>query len=376
MKRFFQTILVSLIAVGAQSADLSIARIDSIADVRTAAIAAYRKKELQLAANLYKQSVAMGDSSIVPFYNLACCYGRMGRADSCHMALKEALERGYPDYMELGTDPDLQLLRTDAEAFNALWQKAFANSYGKVLTQNYDGLLMQTILQKDTARIPFLLTPGHRGRAQLDAAANALQAADTLLRFSNVADAKVLTEKGRLEKRELKYTDNHFVTSEEFVYEFPIPFFDADFAQLLAHNSLHVRQHNVDHLYVYLDSIFLQRNELHIEKNFPLPALTDSVMVLCLQSKGADISDYQGKVGSGDPLCKKVLKMLNKATPIGEDEFRKLQPASGDICFARINFLPVRKQFKGLKIAFYKGSPVAIVVVDDRYYFVKGKFKL
>lgn len=375
MKRFLQPLILSLLAVGTQAADLSIARIDSIADVRTAAITAYRKKELQLAADLYKQSIAMGDSSIIPFYNLACCYGRMGKADSCKIALKEAVERGYPDYIELGNDPDLQILQKDANGFSELWQKAFANSYGKVLAKNYDDLLKQTIIRKDTARIPFLLSPEHRKQAQLTDAAKTLQSVDTLLRFSNINDPKALTEKGYLGKRELKYVDNHFVTTEEFVYDLTVPFFDAEFSRLIAHNSLHVRQHTVDHLYTYLDSIYLQRNELLVKKT-TLPVLTDSVMVLSLQSDGTEISDFQGKIGRDHKLCQKVVKMLGAATPITEVEFHQLQPKTGDVCFVRINNLPVRKQFKGLKVAFYRGSAVAVVVVDDSYYFVKGKFKL
>lgn len=370
-------IIFLLLATTIQAADLSIAQIDSIADVRTAAITAYRKQEMQLACNLYKQSIAMGDSSIIPFYNLACCYGRMGKADSCKAALKQALERGYPDYMELGTDPDLQLLQTDREEFQMLWQKAFANSYGKVLAKNYDNLLKQTIISQDTSRLPFLLSFEHRKRDQLDALAKTLQATDTLLKFSGISEPKALTEKGRLEKRSLNYTNNHFVTSDEFVYELTVPFFDADFAQLIANNSLHIRQHTIDHLYTYLDTLFLKRNQLQVQGTTPpLTQLTDSVMLLILQSHREKINDYQEKVSREWKLCKYVMQMLRKSTPISESEFRKLQPAEGDICFIRINSLPVRKQFKGLKVAFYKGSPVAVVVIDDQYYFVKGKFKL
>lgn len=370
-------IISLLLATTIQAADLSIAQIDSIADVRTAAITAYRKQEMQLACNLYKQSIAMGDSSIIPFYNLACCYGRMGKADSCKAALKQALERGYPDYMELGTDPDLQLLQTDREEFQMLWQKAFANSYGKVLAKNYDNLLKQTIINQDTSRLPFLLSFEHRKRDQLDALAKILQATDTLLKFSGISEPKALTEKGRLEKRSLNYTNNHFVTSDEFVYELTVPYFDADFAQLIANNSLHIRQHTIDHLYTYLDTLFLERNQLQVQGTTPpLPQLTDSVMLLILQSHREKINDYQEKVSREWKLCKYVMQMLRKSTPISESEFRKLQPAEGDICFIRINSLPVRKQFKGLKVAFYKGSPVAVVVIDDQYYFVKGKFKL
>lgn len=369
-------IISILLASTIQAADLSIAQIDSIADVRTAAITAYRKQEMQLACNLYKQSIAMGDSSIIPFYNLACCYGRMGKADSCKAALKQALERGYPDYMELGTDPDLQLLQTDREEFQMLWQKAFANSYGKVLAKNYDNLLKQTIISQDTSRLPFLLSFEHRKRDQLDALAKTLQATDTLLKFSGISEPKALTEKGRLEKRSLNYTNNHFVTSDEFVYELTIPFFDADFAQLIANNSLHIRQHTIDHLYTYLDTLFLERNQLQVQGTTPpLPQLTDSVMLLILQSHREKINDYQEKVSRKWKLCKYVMQMLRKSTPISESEFRKLQPAEGDICFIRINSLPVRKQFKGLKVAFYKDSPVAVVVIDDQYYFVKGKGK-
>ena len=369
-------IISILLASTIQAADLSIAQIDSIADVRTAAITAYRKQEMQLACNLYKQSIAMGDSSIIPFYNLACCYGRMGKADSCKAALKQALERGYPDYMELGTDPDLQLLQTDREEFQMLWQKAFANSYGKVLAKNYDNLLKQTIISQDTSRLPFLLSFEHRKRDQLDALAKTLQATDTLLKFSGISEPKALTEKGRLEKRSLNYTNNHFVTSDEFVYELTVPFFDADFAQLIANNSLHIRQHTIDHLYTYLDTLFLERNQLQVQGTTPpLPQLTDSVMLLILQSHREKINDYQEKVSREWKLCKYVMQMLRKSTPISESEFRKLQPAEGDICFIRINSLPVRKQFKGLKVAFYKDSPVAVVVIDDQYYFVKGKGK-
>ena len=377
MKRILHIIIPILLASAIQAADLSVTQIDSIADVRTAAISAYRKQEMQLACNLYKQSIAMGDSSIIPFYNLACCYGRMGKADSCKAALKQALERGYPDYMELGTDPDLQLFQTDPETFKMLWQKAFANSYGKVLTKNYNDLLMRTIINQDTARLPFLLSFEHRKRDQLDALARTLQTADTLLKFSSISEPKVLTEKGRLEKRSLNYTNNHFVTSDEFVYELTVPYFDADFAQLIAHNRLHIRQHTIDHLYTYLDTLFIEHNQLQVQGNTPsLPELTDSVMMLILQSHREKIDDYQEKVSREWKLCKYVMQMLRKSTPISENEFRKLQPAEGDICFIRINSLPVRKQFKGLKMAFYKGSPVAVVVIDDQYFFVKGKFKL
>ena len=357
------------------AADLSVSRIDSIADVRSAAISAYRKQEPQLAANLYRQSIAMGDSSIVPFYNLACCYGRMGKIDSCRMALQGALDRGYPDYMELGTDADLQPLQQQPY-WAEMWQQAFRNSYGKVMAKQFDAMAKEAMLANDTARLRFLLPFERRTDAQVRALHGALTDAAVLFRFSNISNAAALTETGSLVKRKMDYTDNHFVVSDEFVFELPIPYFDADFAPIIAKDTLHMRMRTFDHLYSYLDTLFMTSSQMAFANKVELPVLTDSVMALKLVSKGEQIDDYQEKVALNGKLCQKVLKMVQNAAPITADEFMKLQPASGDICFVRLNSLPVRKQFKGLKLAFYKGANVAVVVCDGRYCLLKGKFSL
>lgn len=378
MKRLFSTFLMTMLACLVWAGNLSISRIDSIADVRSAAISAYRKQEPQIAANLYRQSIAMGDSSIIPFYNLACCYGRIGRLDSCKWALKEAIDRGYPDYMEMGMDPDLKLLQDDRETFTALWQKAFMNSYGKVIAKNFDGLLKQSILHKDTANLRLMLPFDKRNSVFMHELGLTVEKTDSLLKFSEVVDAEKLNALCHLDKRQLRYTDNHFVYHDEYVCELPVPYFDKDLAQLLATNSLHMQMRTVDHLYSYLDSLFLVSKQLPLAQTVQLPQLTDSVLALALKipTDDGDIESYEEKVSRNGKFCSSIFKMLEKSTPIEAKEFEKLNLKRECIHFVRINSLPVRKQFKGLKMAFYNNSKVAIVVVDDHYFFVKGKFKL
>lgn len=367
-----------MIAEGVSAASLSASRIDSIIDVRSAAISAYRNQEPQIAASLYRQCIALGDSSIIPFYNLACCYGRMKNLDSCKIALQEAVDRGYPDYMELGTDPDLQILQKDQTAFTALWQKAFSNSYGKVMAKLFDETVKQAILKQDTARLRFTLPFGKRTDGCVGQLSQTLKATAVPLSFAKVDNVEQLTEIGRLEKRRLDYADNHFVFHDEYVFELPIPYFDAELSRLVASNALHMQLHTVDHLYSYLDSLYFVKKELPLAATVSLPTLTDSVMALCLKIPAKDtvFDFYEEKIAATDKLCADVFGMLKKSKPITETQFKKLNSDGGDIRFVRLNSLPVRNQFKGLKMVFYNNSNVAIVVIDDRYLFVKGKFKL
>lgn len=367
-------LLAAFLPLAAHAASLSTSQMDSIASMRTAAIGAYRKGEPQMAADLYRQSIALGDSSIIPFYNLACCYGRLGNYDSCHWALKEAVDRGYPDFMELGTDPDLTLLQQHKEAFATLWQKAFANSFGKTMAKLFDPAVKEAIVKNDTARLRMLLPPEKRTDAEIAKLTKTLAQADTMFQFGGITTGKQLTDLAQLQHRELTYADNHFVVRDEFVFPLPLPYFDADVAQLLPRNPLHLRMHTVDHLYSYLDSLYLQANLLPAPASTPLPQLTDSVMVLAIESKGDLIEDYQEKLPKDDKLCRKVLETVGKSTPIGEAEFASLNPKEGDLRFFRISCLPIKKEFKGIKLAYYAGSKVALVVVGEKYYFVKGKF--
>lgn len=358
-----------MLSLTVNAADLTTAQMDSIANVRSAAIAAYRQREPQKAANLYRQSIALGDSSIVPFYNLACCYGRLHKLDSCQMALQTALDHGYPDYMELGTDADLLPLQS-LSCWRQLWQKAFNNSFGKIVAKQFDGLALQMMLNADTARLRFLLSPERKTDSQVKEIGKTLVAVDSLLQFSGITTDKQLFEKRHLRRRELTYTSNHFVAHDEFIYALPVPYFDADFAQLIANDTLHLRMRTFDHLYSYLDTVFLEKSVVN-EK--VLPALTDSIMLLEIKSKGEQIDDYQGKVSRNAKQCDDVLKKLQTAELISAAEFQRLQPQTGDIYFIRLNNLPVRKQFSGIKVASYKGSRVALVVADGKYYFVKTK---
>ena len=74
-----------LVAAGLASAlGATAIQLDSVAAIRHRAMGAYRHKQLGRAIRLYWQAVAMGDSSITPHYNMACCYCRAKRVDSCH----------------------------------------------------------------------------------------------------------------------------------------------------------------------------------------------------------------------------------------------------------------------------------------------------
>ena len=84
-----------------------------------AADSAYRAGDYETAASFYLQGLqkAPGNNSAV--YNLACCYGLLGRADLSSLYLLRAWNAGFSDIGWAADDPDFDLVREE-EVFSTL----------------------------------------------------------------------------------------------------------------------------------------------------------------------------------------------------------------------------------------------------------------
>ena len=357
-------IFIKLILVAAELASAlgaTAIQLDSVAAIRHRAMGAYRHKQLGRAISLYWQAVAMGDSSITPYYNMACCYCRAKRVDSCHYALQLALDRGYMNYAEMSFDYDLQPLQSQPY-WNSMYQQATRNADGKIPQKMFYDALMQSLTAADSAALLRLSAPTLRTSLAGPSARHLLSRLDTLRIFSHIASAKELREKAELLTRSLSYENNHFVDCEEYFLQFPIPYFDADMARLLTSADLHFRLHTVDDMYSQLDSVWIEENVAPISQ--PITALTDTVMALAVHVKGDKAYDYQARLSRNE--FRQIDLLLSQSAILSPAEYARMVK-TGNLYFLRLASLPMRKQFKGLKIAFYAGSKAAVVVQDNHY---------
>ena len=89
----------------APDADAVFARADS----------AYRIGDYETSAGLYLQGLQVRPWDSGSIYNLACCYGLLGRGDLAAAYLQRAWDAGFDDIGHIQWDPDFESVREDAE---------------------------------------------------------------------------------------------------------------------------------------------------------------------------------------------------------------------------------------------------------------------
>src|SRR5574344_232908 len=273
---------------------------------------------------------------------------------------KRKLESDEIDILK-AFDYDLQPLQSQPY-WNSMYQQATRNADGKIPQKMFYDALMQSLAAADSAALLRLSAPTLRTSLAGPSARHLLSRLDTLRIFSHIASAKELREKAELLTRSLSYENNHFVDREEYFLQFPIPYFDADMARLLTSADLHFRLHTVDDMYSQLDSVWIEENVAPISQ--PITALTDTVMALAVHVKGDKAYDYQARLSRNE--FRQIDLLLSQSAILSPAEYARMVK-TGNLYFLRLASLPMRKQFKGLKIAFYAGSKAAVVVQDNHY---------
>lgn len=75
---------------------------------------AYTKKGLyKKGLKMDKRLTKLKPYDPIIYYNLACDYSLLKKADSCLRALKKAIKLGYRDFIFMQKDPDLKYIRKD-----------------------------------------------------------------------------------------------------------------------------------------------------------------------------------------------------------------------------------------------------------------------
>jgi thiol-disulfide isomerase/thioredoxin len=102
--------------------------------LKTAAgYAALEADSAETALGRFQELTQMIPDSPLAFYHLACANGRAARPDEARAALEKAVELGFADTAQVGSDPDLEMLRTRAD-WPALQEGMIANlAEGRVL---------------------------------------------------------------------------------------------------------------------------------------------------------------------------------------------------------------------------------------------------
>ncbi|MBN1295759.1 dienelactone hydrolase family protein [bacterium] len=77
---------------------------------------AYQEKRYEVATRYYLAYVHQVRNDALNLYNLACCYGLLGRAETAAAWVTKAVEAGWKDLEHLRNDPDFQAVR-DTEVF-------------------------------------------------------------------------------------------------------------------------------------------------------------------------------------------------------------------------------------------------------------------
>ena len=348
--------------------------INTVIDLRSQAINSYRNGDMAEAAALYGKAVAMGDSSMVPLYNLACCYGRMGMTEKCIHALKLATDRGYMDYVEMTGDRDLSLIWNTPQ-WPALCRKAFENADGKVPNHIFHNELLAVMLKNDSLRLKAMLCPALRTAGGADNVEKTLKHLWKSSQHMGITSAEELAKGLKTARKELKYELQHFVKQEHFVLELFPQLFASDFTPMLTRDHLHIYCSTTDDSYAWVDSLKFE-SSLGAGKAAELAdSLTDSLYTLGMITRGKDILHVEGLMARSGRLCETVVKTLESGVEISENEFRQIinNADTAEICFVRLNSLPVKPAFKGLKVAWHPGCNAAVVVKDEKYMFMKAQ---
>lgn len=80
---------------------------------------AYQEKQYEKATRYYLAYVHQVRNDSLNLYNLACCYGLLGKADQSAAWLTRAIEAGWTDIEHINKDPDFQSVR-DSGAFKTV----------------------------------------------------------------------------------------------------------------------------------------------------------------------------------------------------------------------------------------------------------------
>lgn len=118
-------------------------RLDSVS---AAANAAYQKQNYAEAARLYLEALNYDITNSGDIYNLACCYGLLGKDTLAALYLTRAVRAGFDDLEHAGRDPDFDSVRSSpvfAAAFESasVRAQAKAKQAGLALTVNARTLL-------------------------------------------------------------------------------------------------------------------------------------------------------------------------------------------------------------------------------------------
>ena len=117
MKHFFIiAVILICFSLSAECVDFTLVNLDSL---YKAAWNAYQQKDYEQAAQFYlefmQHDVKNGDMC----YNLACCYGLLGKDSLAVKYLDYAFQNGFDDIDHASTDPDFDSIR-EKENFSRL----------------------------------------------------------------------------------------------------------------------------------------------------------------------------------------------------------------------------------------------------------------
>ncbi|MCQ2234646.1 MAG: hypothetical protein MJZ24_07935 [Paludibacteraceae bacterium] len=364
-----------LLVLGAPSlaGTLTYKELDRIADLRSEAIVAYRDKDFQKAANAYNQAIATGDSSMVPYYNLACCYGRMGKKDSCLAALTMAVDRGYIDHLAMGFDKDLNILHSMPE-WSELWMKVYQNAYGKIKPKDFERRMKDGIARCYRNKLIRLF----ENASAIDSAVvqSALEKAQPYLAFSHLQNADSLYQFVELAKKDTRYENHHFVFYSTLAFPLPVvaEFLDPDVARLMATDTLYASYRNIDQAYMWLDNMDFKSSCRPLSELRSQVALTDSLIVLGLTVREDEINESQDIVAKSNPVVDLVKAIVMNESKTSEVLSPRPNAASlkEDIYFVRLSNIPVKKDFSGIKLAFRGNSDLAMLVVGNHYCYIQS----
>lgn len=344
-------------------------RLDSVYRVRREAMSAYNEKKLDSAIVLYHRVIAMGDSSVFPYYNLACCYGLQQNVDSSRWAMQVALDKGYMNYVEMTVDYDLQVLKSQP-FWQQMCQQAFQNSLGKIPKMVFRDHIGDLLLSQDSQNLLNYMELPFRTSLQLACLDSVLKILHKSVEFLDIKNKVQLMSHSQLGNRKMTYENNRYVCRERYDFHFPISVVDADVANLLMETSVHLYTRTIDDAYMYLDSITADDWEKNIEANKIFEQLTDTVVLLALKTEGQKAFHYEEKVSK--MVGNELNEALMRGRVVASSEFSKPQTHDSSLYYIRLTSLPVVKSpYKGVKFLFYADSPVGCLVFNDYYCFIR-----
>lgn len=94
---------------------------------------AYKAQDYRASIGFYREVAASGNEQMAgsAWYNIACCYGLLGEADSAFATLQRSIANGFTNCAWIEKDSDLTILREDAqrwEEIRAFCQQAWRDA--------------------------------------------------------------------------------------------------------------------------------------------------------------------------------------------------------------------------------------------------------